>query len=303
MKKIAGCFFVVLFFLLCTEKIYAAEQPDFDKKCSINIYMRDASGNLVTGGNLEVYKVAGVQVTRLGNKYVYTGEFANSGYSLDEKDAASLAMQLYNYALDNDMHGEVYDNKTGIVKVEDISSGLYLINNKIAPEGYNRGMPFLVSAPFKLDGIWLYEVDATPKMSLLDPKPPLGGPTPDPPGPEPNPPGLDPNPPGSVPNPPDAEPDPPGHIGGPRPNSPELDNEDGSGLQHKIKSNLIKYINSPKTGDTNGHIFAIIICLFVLCVAYVLGGIYLLRKKEPLICGTDFVEGVSETVDKEELKN
>lgn len=186
MKKILGCLLLGMLVLFSAEKVALAEQPDFDRKGSINIYMRTTDGDLVKGGSLEAYKVASVSTSSQGYKYVYTSDFDGSGYSLDEKDVGALALKLYDYAVGNDVHGDLYENKTGIVKIDNLASGLYLIDNKKPPEGYDGIVPFLVSVPFQQDSTWIYDVDASPKMGLLSLKsslPPM--PQPEPPEPEP----------------------------------------------------------------------------------------------------------------------
>lgn len=258
MKKILGCLLLGILVLLSTERVFAAEQPDFDREGSINIYMRATTGNLVTGGSVEVYKVADVYKSSKGYKYIYTSEFVGSGYSLDE-EVADLAEELHNYAVDNDIYGDIYNDTAGTINVNNLTAGLYLVDNKKAPEGYKKIIPFLVSVPLQVEGTWIYEVDASPKMSLLSQET------------------LEPGP---MPKPEDKP-----VIGLPEDDElednlkDELDDESHS----DIISNIFNHIKSPATGDEsvgNGSIMVIMICLFLACIAGAFTGVLLLWKRK-----------------------
>ena len=75
---------------------------------------------------------------------------------------------MNDYIIDNDIKGEVYSNANGKLFLNDLTTGLYLIKQKNAPKGYIEIVPFLVSMPYKLGDNWIYDVDATPKMSPLE---------------------------------------------------------------------------------------------------------------------------------------
>lgn len=245
MKRLLGCFMFALLLLIPSKVVFAAEQPDFDKKGSIDIYLRATAGNLVPGGSLEVYQVAYVNKTSKGYQYAYTSDFDKSGYSFDE-DVADLTVELYNYAVDNKIQGEVYNNQTGMIEMNNLTAGLYLITNKVAPGGYNGITPFLVALPLQVNGTWIYDIDASPKMSLLSQTPIIipGGGT----GPE------------SVPG------------GGNTPESvPGVDWNEGS-----VSGNL----QSPATGEDESIALIIMISSFLLCIVHAFVGLCLTLKKK-----------------------
>ena len=262
----------------------AAEQPDLNKEGSINVYMRTAAGELVKGGTLEVYKVAYIYSSKLGSKYLYMSEFEGSGYSLENKEIASLASKLSKYASANGIHGDLYENTTGMVTIDKLSPGLYLIENKTAPEGYNTIMPFLVSVPFEVDGTWIYDVDASPKMGLLNQKTIAPDPIPGQ--------GDDNLNIGELEN--EEDPDvQPGDDSQPS-GDPQLnaklqqkgkfqqlgDLQQIGDLQQLGDKNLVRNIKSPATGDESGNIIAVITGLVLLCIASVVVGVYMVRKKK-----------------------
>lgn len=49
----------------------------------------------------------------------------------------------------------------------DLELGLYLVVQTQAAEGYEPVDPFLISLPMQEEGVYVYEVNATPKMSEL----------------------------------------------------------------------------------------------------------------------------------------
>lgn len=168
MKKFIICFWFLLIFLLPANMVQAEEQIDLDKIGSIDITLRDTDGNIVNDGTIAACKVADVYYDNQGYKYVYTEPFVDSEYSLDKSSIPELAKELHEYAIENEIVSDVYNNTDGKIKIENLTVGLYLISQQTASAGYSEIVPFLVSLPYQLDGILEYEVDASPKLSPVD---------------------------------------------------------------------------------------------------------------------------------------
>lgn len=170
MKKFIICFLIGLIFLLPVNKVLADEQPDLEKKGSIVITLRDTNGNIVKGGTITVQKVADISYDKYGYSYVYTEQFTDSEYPLDKTSSPELAKNLQKYALDNGIDGNTYNNTDGKIEIDDLTAGLYLICQETESEGYFAIVPFLVSMPYYMDGKWIYDVDASPKLSPVNQK-------------------------------------------------------------------------------------------------------------------------------------
>lgn len=168
MKKFLICFLIGILVLLPANEVLAVEQMDLDKKGSIEIILRDTKGNVVQDGIIAVQKVADVHYDNQDYSYVYTEQFVNSGYSLDKTGMPELAVKLHEYALDNGITGNSYNNTEGKIEVGNLTAGLYLVSQKTAASGYSAMVPFLVSMPYQSNGKWTYEVDAAPKISPVN---------------------------------------------------------------------------------------------------------------------------------------
>lgn len=86
-------------------------------------------------------------------------------------DAYGLAASLEQYVSDNGMTGKELKISGGAVVFSDLKPGLYLIVQNEAADGYKAAAPFLVSVPLYENGTYVYEVDASPKMSILTEEP------------------------------------------------------------------------------------------------------------------------------------
>lgn len=96
-----------------------------------------------------------------------TDKFKDSGESLEELDSA-LAQRLADYAGKHKIDGDTFTiGSDGRIDFTGLSSGLYLIIQEQASQGYYGVAPFFVSIPMMENGSYVYNVDATPKMELL----------------------------------------------------------------------------------------------------------------------------------------
>ena len=151
--------------LLCTVGAAASAQEtvDLSKKGSISVTMQEGK-TTVSGGTLTLYRVGTIQTDNSG--YQLTSDFTGSNISLT-KPSADTAKKLAQYASGKKLSGTTKDiDKKGIVTFSDLQTGLYLLVQNKAADGYYAVDPFLVSVPMLEKGKYIYDVDASPKVEL-----------------------------------------------------------------------------------------------------------------------------------------
>lgn len=157
--------------LLCSMGLTAKaaqEMPDVDRIGSISVTMQDSdSGESVPGGTLTLYK-AGDILVKNGFSFVLTDAFAGSRLDLSDVKSSELAEKLAAYATEQNLSGtSVEADENGEVTFSDLETGLYLVVQTAAPEGWYAVSPFLVSVPNKGESGYVYDVNATPKMEAI----------------------------------------------------------------------------------------------------------------------------------------
>lgn len=166
-KRLSAIFFAVL--LLCTISItaYAHDVPDSSRKGSVSVTMK-AGETAVPGGTLTLYRVGDIYEDNGNYSFVLSGDFSGSKEPLKDIQSAALAKSLSDYAKNNNLTGktQTIDNN-GKVAFTDLELGLYLLVQNKAAEGYNEVAPFLVSVPVMENGVYVYDVDASPKVEEL----------------------------------------------------------------------------------------------------------------------------------------
>ena len=162
----------------------ANEMPDVNQTGSISITLQD-HGNPVPGGSLKLYPVAGVKVYN-GFSFEFTQAFASCGYSLENLESGTLAQNLADFALENELPGQSLPvSEDGTAKAANLPLGLYLVVQNTTAEDYAAINPFLVTIPMHSGEKLVYDVDASPKVTLnttdipednppLNPNPPHG---------------------------------------------------------------------------------------------------------------------------------
>jgi LPXTG-motif cell wall-anchored protein len=110
--------------------------------------------------------VGEIQQKNTGYYFSPVGEFAESGESLEDLSAPELAEGLAGYAQEeNGDTLQIDDN--GKALFDELELGLYLVVQYDAAEGYEKVSPFLVTVPVNINGSYIYQVDATPKVGTL----------------------------------------------------------------------------------------------------------------------------------------
>ena len=161
--------FLAVMLLLLPFSAYAQEGNDsFAQIGSITIQMNELeSGKPVPGGTMRITCVAKPARSDGNDTWVYTEAFAGCGLSLDELSSASLAQGLADYAAAQQITGSDYEiGSDAKLVASQLPTGLYLIVQTVAAEGYLPVEPFLVSIPALVDGAYVYDVNASPKLEL-----------------------------------------------------------------------------------------------------------------------------------------
>ena len=149
--------------------VYAADrEPDLQKEGSISITLTDKKKDTaVTGGEITLYQVASAVMEDGTVHYQYVNGFENCGISLDDLEDSELAGNLER-KLSASAEGvtKTVDGK-GTVRYTDLSAGIYLLVQTKASEGYDKIDSFIATLPLKMDGVWVYDVDASPKVGTV----------------------------------------------------------------------------------------------------------------------------------------
>lgn len=183
--------------MICAMSVFAfAEEtaisdiPDYGRKGSVTVDIISAdTGKGIPGGKLTLYKVAEAAGKDGNNIFRLTEAFKESGVEpekITESDsgAGELASRLEAYVNSHKLAGEtVTADDKGQAVWKDLELGLYLIVNTTAAEGYASVNTFLISVPRYLDGSYVYDVTASPKIEtannsapkIPNPKPVVSG--------------------------------------------------------------------------------------------------------------------------------
>lgn len=160
--------------LCCAFLCDAAAQayPDLTRTGSILVRVLDTEGTPVPGGELQCFQVA--RLTNAG--YVPVNGFESSGVSLDPflsdgTGAAELAKELAQKRPANAKFVSAEPNEAGKVLFSQLELGLYLVSQSVPADRYHALDPFLVTVPLSENGLWIYDIDAAPKVGRASPAP------------------------------------------------------------------------------------------------------------------------------------
>lgn len=166
-KRFSVLFLVICLILAMSMTAYAAETPDMTRTGSVSVSMT-CDGKVVPGGTLTLYQVGAINEDDGNYSFVLTGDFEKSGILPDDISSATLASSLAAYASSGNLNGKTADiGNDGKTTVDSLRPGLYLVIQTKAADGYEAIEPFLVSVPMNEEGTYVYDVDATPKLSML----------------------------------------------------------------------------------------------------------------------------------------
>ena len=154
---------------------YAREVPDLNHSGSISLTLT-CSGTPVTGGTFQLWRVGNAKEDDGDFSFEKTEDFSDYTGTLDEIGRAETAEKLANFVSQKDIEAAASaGNTAGGIFFGELQTGLYLIEQTEAADGYEKISPFLVSIPQEENGQYIYEVNATPKMEALVPTPATPG--------------------------------------------------------------------------------------------------------------------------------
>ena len=145
--------------------VSAHDVPDMDTQGSISVSVQ-YDGKAVPGGTLTLYRAG--DITQDDGNYDFTlnKDFAGSRVSLEDIQSDQTAKALASYAEAQDISGETRTiSEDGKVVFQDLELGLYLLVQHEAADGFVEMAPFLIGIPMVEDGTYIYDVDASPKLS------------------------------------------------------------------------------------------------------------------------------------------
>ena len=154
--------------LLCsaTLAVSAVDVPDMSKTGTISIIMH-IGDTLVPGGTLTLYRVGAIHEDDGNYSFVPTGPYADCVEAFDDVQSPALAQQLAAFTSENKLPG-IHKNveQNGVATFTDLELGLYLVMQHTAAPGYSKAEPFLIGIPQLENGMYIYDVDASPKVNV-----------------------------------------------------------------------------------------------------------------------------------------
>lgn len=173
---------IICIFSAAATTVYAHEIPDLTRTGSVSVTLT-CEEKAVSGGTLILYRVGRISEDDGDYSFTLTDEFEASGAELTDISAADLAEDLAEYVSLNDISGGASAAvEDGTAFFADIEPGLYLVEQSEAAAGYEKLLPFLVTVPTNENGKYVYNVNASPKLTEIKKKPEESG-RPDKPGP------------------------------------------------------------------------------------------------------------------------
>lgn len=164
-RSIAPLLLALCLLVLSALPAHAVEIPDLDAQGSVRVQMKTDS-TPVPGGSLTLYRVGRIVQTDTGFGFVPAGEFEGYPGTLEDLGKTTAA-ELAKYAASNGISGESKTiDETGTAVFDPLEPGLYLLTQPKSGDGYLPADPFLVTLPMAQDGHYVYQVDASPKVTL-----------------------------------------------------------------------------------------------------------------------------------------
>ncbi len=144
----------------------AHDVPDWDRPGSITVELA-VDGDPVPWASLTLYRVCEIWADDGSFRFRPTGDFAGWEGDIEDFEDPDLAQDLAAYAAQVGAEGLTADlGEDGCHVFEDLELGLWLVTQRKAGKGYSLAEPFLVSLPQTSLQRYVYDVIATPKLSL-----------------------------------------------------------------------------------------------------------------------------------------
>lgn len=182
MKKVITLLLALSVLISLPLTAYAHDVPQDRDDCSIEVIVR-YDGENVDGGTLTVIKVG--YVDEEDGNYFFSQEFTNIRIEdVTSSGAPKAQKEFYENNKGNyDFYTQSQTVKDGKAAFTGLSTGLYLIVQNKAADGFSKMGAFLVSVPYMENGEYQYHVTASIKSELeREPEPTEPEPTDPPPG-------------------------------------------------------------------------------------------------------------------------
>jgi hypothetical protein len=165
MKKILTLLLVLSILLTLPLITNAHDVPQDRSDCSIEVIVR-YDGENVDGGTLTAIKVG--YVDEDDGNYFFSQEFTNARMEdIASPNAPKTQKEFYNNNKSNhDFYTQTQTVKDGKATFSGLSTGVYLIVQNKAANGFSKMGAFLVSVPYMEDGEYQYHVTAAIKSEL-----------------------------------------------------------------------------------------------------------------------------------------
>lgn len=156
---------VAALLLLCLSVTAAAHDvPDLNKTGSVTITMRRGD-TVISGGTLSLIPVGEIAEDDGNYFFAPLEPYAELADDFDDLSDPLLAARIADIATYQRGITLAVD-QDGKVIFGNVDPGLYLVMQKKAADGWNCISPFLISVPNMQDGVYVYDVDASPKIEL-----------------------------------------------------------------------------------------------------------------------------------------
>ena len=165
MKKVITLVLALSVLLLLPLTAYAHDVPQEREDCSIEVIVRH-DGENVDGGTLTAIKVG--YVDEEDGNFFFSQEFTNIKIEdIASSNAPKTQQEFYNNNKSNyDFYTQTQTVENGKATFSGLSTGLYLIVQNRAADGFSKMGAFLVSVPYMEDGEYQYHVTAAIKSEL-----------------------------------------------------------------------------------------------------------------------------------------
>ncbi len=175
MKKRAAILNSLIAFVLIVCCVFASRisgECAETKKGSIAMtFTVDEGKTPVSGIEVTVYKVAEYSVfeENVCREVEVMPEFSDFGVDIDKANDPQQAYAAGEYIKERQIKGTVKTTGAdGTVKFEELPLGLYLVMQTDQPEKYTITEAFFISVPSKEGDTYIYDINATPKVSIVN---------------------------------------------------------------------------------------------------------------------------------------
>lgn len=165
-KKTIALLLAFAVYLSLGFRVYAAQLPDEDRAGSLTIQL-SFEGEPLEGGALTIARVGQIEITD-GNAGFALVDALSGGPALEKLEDPELAAVLADLALERNLTVQNVEITQGKAVFVGLKTGLYLVTQRPedVTEGFDGIRPFLLSLPQWIDGAYVYDLTASPKVPL-----------------------------------------------------------------------------------------------------------------------------------------